>query len=568
MSEQIDYEGRLPRQPSEGALDWCIRTKFKTEYAIYRDTYYRDPLTGMRENAVSVTCTACGGSWIAGKVRGADCGKGWAPFGFINGVMQIGPEDKLQCPRCGAELRAKHIGQISRAGIDDNVYFCEPWQLGSKFVMLSWRAERNIGKDARKEYRMWPYEAYVFEQRKTIRLTGYQKIMNTISYFGRWRQVKRCDDRWGKTLDENWFRKPEDLTGTTAENSALLQYLKAAGDEAQPVAYLRLWQKHRNVENLIIQGCGDMVAKAITRDTQGWGYCGGHSAKLDWIDWKQKRPSAMLGLNKDEFHFCVQKKWTQDDLAKYKLVRAWEPVKLPEDWRLIMQHAEYNLNKLRSEKGMLPSAVGGYVMELWRGNLSVMRCLRYLERQKQGIPLLMDYWRMATRAGIGLRDEHNRLPKNLKREHDRLDQLERIERSETEKRKKAAEIEKRRPKFEKAVKPLETWSWEDAGICIRPVHTEGELMDEGNALNHCVGGYGPTVARGDSCIFFIRHADRPDVSWYTLQVELATLREIQNHGKNNCQPTKEVQKFVNRWLEHVRQLPAAGKKRKKKETAA
>ena len=73
MSEQINYEERLPRQPSEGALDWCIQTKFKSEYAIYRDTYYRDPLTGMRENAVSVTCTACGDSWIAEKVRGADC---------------------------------------------------------------------------------------------------------------------------------------------------------------------------------------------------------------------------------------------------------------------------------------------------------------------------------------------------------------------------------------------------------------------------------------------------------------------------------------------------------------
>ena len=32
MSEQIDYEERLPRQPSEGALDWCIQTKFKSEY--------------------------------------------------------------------------------------------------------------------------------------------------------------------------------------------------------------------------------------------------------------------------------------------------------------------------------------------------------------------------------------------------------------------------------------------------------------------------------------------------------------------------------------------------------
>lgn len=113
MSEQINYEELLPRQPSAGALDWCIKTKFQSEYAIYRDTYYRDPLTGMKENAVSVACTACGGSWIAEKVKGAVCGRGYAPFGFVNGIMQIGPEDKLQCQQCGAALRAKHIGQCA-----------------------------------------------------------------------------------------------------------------------------------------------------------------------------------------------------------------------------------------------------------------------------------------------------------------------------------------------------------------------------------------------------------------------------------------------------------------------
>lgn len=567
MSEQIDYEERLPRQPSEGALDWCIQTKFKSEYAIYRDTYYSDPLTGMRENAVSVTCTACGGSWIAEKVRGADCGKGWAPFGFVEGIMQIGPEDKFRCPKCGAELRAKHIGQLSRGGIDDNVYFCEPWQLGSKFALLSWRAERNIGKDARKEYRMWPYEAYVFEQRKAVRLTGYQKCLSTIHFFDRWRQVKRCDDRWGVTEPGDWFRKPKDLAGTTIENSALRQYLKAAGDEARPVAYLRLWQKHRNIENLIVQGCGGMVAKAITWDTQSWASCGGHSAKLEWVDWKQKRPARMLGLNKREFAFCVREKWTQDDLAKYKMVRAFEPVRLPEDWDLLKKLQTYGLNKLCSEKVLLSDAAGGKSMQLWRGRLTVMRCLRYLERQKSGIATLLDYWNMARRAGLDLRDEHVQLPKSLKREHDRLVEAERIARNEEEKRRKQAEIEKRRPAFEKAVAPLEAWAWEDGGICIRPVHTEEELIDEGSALHHCAGTYGATVARGDSCIFFIRRADAPDIPWFTLQVELKTLNALQNHGLRNCQPTKEVREFVSRWLEHVRQLKAAGKKNKKEAAA-
>ena len=99
------------------------------------------------------------------------------------------------------------------------------------------------------------------------------------------------------------------------------------------------------------------------------------------------------------------------------------------------------------------------------------------------------------------------------------------------------------------------------------MRTEEELVDEGAALCHCVGTYGETVARGDSCIFFIRRADAPDKAWYTLQVELKTVKEIQNHGLRNCAPTKEVQEFVDRWLEHVRQLKVAGKKHKKEAAA-
>ena len=174
---------------------------------------------------------------------------------------------------------------------------------------------------------------------------------------------------------------------------------------------------------------------------------------------------------------------------------------------------------------------------------------------------------MYKRQGLDLRDEHDQIPKSLKREHDRLVEAERIARNEEEKRRKQAEIEKRRPAFEKAVAPLEAWAWEDAGICIRPVRTEEELADEGSALQHCVGTYGATVARGDSCIFFIRRADAPDKPWFTLQVELKTVKELQNHGLRNCAPTKEVQEFVNRWLEHVRQLKVAGKKHKKEAAA-
>lgn len=138
----------------------------------------------------------------------------------------------------------------------------------------------------------------------------------------------------------------------------------------------------------------------------------------------------MLGLNKQEFSVCVQERWTQDDLARYKMVRAYEPVKLTEDWRLIKKQTIYSLEKLCRETGLFPSVVGGHIEKAWRGNLSIMRCLRYLERQKSDVVTMMDYWRMAKRAGLDIWDEHVKLPKNLKREHDRLMEAERIAKNE------------------------------------------------------------------------------------------------------------------------------------------
>ena len=65
----------------------------------------------------------------------------------------------------------------------------------------------------------------------------------------------------------------------------------------------------------------------------------------------------------------------------------------------------------------------------------------------------------------------------------------------------------------------------------------------------------------------VTRADAPDKPWFTLQVELKTVKELQNHGLRNCAPTKEVQEFVGRWLEHIRRMKRAGAKTKKEAAA-
>lgn len=532
MAETTDYAELLPKQPPEGAMLWCRQTMLPKEYGIYKDA-------GGKHDMVQVTCTRCGHSWRTPKIKSeGDCII--SRFGFLDREAGIvGNGEKARCPHCGWEIIARYTGDISACGVDENDFFMSHTRIGGNFALLGWRVERNIGKDAVSTWRIWPYEAYVFERRKTIRLNAYTKCMAVVSCTDRWVQRKKYKDAWRETKANKWYRRPKaaDIAGTTAENSALIQYLEAAGEGAEPVSYLHLWQKHRNVENLVVQGCGELVAAEIREDISSWNYNG--VAKLPWIDWKQRKPSAMLGLNKSEFAQCAKERWTKDQLEAYKMVRAVEPVDLLRDMPLIKAQKPWYLEKLISR----------------RGKLTVMRCLRYLQRQNERAEMLLDYWTMAQRAGLNMDDDHVRLPKRLRHEHNRLMQDARI-------KEKAAEIEKRRPQFEAAVAKVADWRWEHDGICIRPARTEVELIKEGTNLNHCVGGYGPTVAKGESCIFFIRRTKAPDESWYTLQVDIAGIRELQNHGKDNRAPTEEVRDFVRKWLEHVRQLEAGRRKRK------
>jgi hypothetical protein len=58
-----------------------------------------------------------------------------------------------------------------------------------------------------------------------------------------------------------------------------------------------------------------------------------------------------------------------------------------------------------------------------------------------------------------------------------------------------------------------------------------EVVAEGNALHHCVGGYVGKVVNGTSNIIFIRHRDNK--SWFTLEVDPKTLEFRQCYGAHN-----------------------------------
>lgn len=114
---------------------------------------------------------------------------------------------------------------------------------------------------------------------------------------------------------------------------------------------------------------------------------------------------------------------------------------------------------------------------------------------------------------------------------------------------KAAEIEEQKKTFEKLQKDrVEKYEYEDDEFCIRMPKKPGDLIAEGAALHHCVGGYERSHAMGETDIIFLRRKASEDEHFYT--IEIRDNKVIQIHGKNNkwLGNDPEAIPFVYEWL--------------------
>ncbi|MDN0033090.1 PcfJ domain-containing protein [Oscillibacter valericigenes] len=562
--EEIDYAPLLPKEPTKGLVDWLVNKKklLNKELLVYKMDTVIDPLTDMRERMVKLTCTACRESVYAEKCE-AEARYG-ANFGFVHPETneRIKTREHCLCPVCGAPVEARHISAVTLNLTCIEVYPMSVHKLGDKLALCGWCVRKWFDKDGGSGITVWPYEAYVFEEKRTVRLTGYLKCMSTIRLFGYWEQRKKYTDIWGiSDLVYPWKRSL--LRGTVVENSKLDLYWKEKN--ARPVSYLRVWQKHPNIENLVMQGAGALVAEMIDDDMRNREYCYPQHQGVPelGINWKENRPAQMLGLTKEEFKRCVAEKWDELALIYYRESR---------DRGVVLDRE--NLQLIRDFVGIINCQT------LLNGKQEPLRVARYLRKQKEkdkrcDFHILNDYWRMAVMRDYDLADQSVRYPAHLIRVHDRVTEELRLEREERERmqrvayeKKKAEEKKKRKKNFAKRFAQLDHYSWEKGGILIRPAKDEDDLIREGKMLHHCVSSYAQGVADGKTAIFFIRHTKKPEEPWFTLELDEKSMKVLQNRGSHNSARTKAVATFEAEWLEHIREIARQCKKQKKRGEAA
>ncbi len=535
------YEEMLSRvKPDPNMFPWLREQGyFAKEALLYEKTYLKEPITGEKRVACKCTCTGCKNVFYEGYVLGGACSRGYgAPYGVMIGSEILISGQNTKCPLCGNKVELTYHGRIPTEGMRIEAETVQELRVIEGLpVLLKWQCIKRAYRDGEitKEARL--AMAYIFEEKKCVRVTAEGYYMGWYYIRGGLHETKRCVDDFG-CITHMMPVRPGLLNGTSLENSKFEEYLQCGGS-LYPVSYLRLYQRRPKVETLLTSGAGELLTEMIKTEWMSYaGYsnqCCQRIPKLIDVDWKAERPSSMLGLNRGELRRAIREEWSVENWKTYKTIRD----------RMGQRVSIADLKELSLS----------VVDQITTMRLPVLRTSRYLRKQGKNVRYLKDYLDMAQKLGYDIKDPAVIYPKNLEVAHDRVMMLQ-----------KEKEQEGLRQGFRDRKEYLSPLCWECEGILIRPVEDQKELIAEGKTLNHCVGTYAKRHAAGECSILLIRKAEEPDRPWYTLNFNVSTGTVTENRGSRNCARTPEVAAFESAWLKakekEIRKLQRAAKKGK------
>lgn len=275
--------------------------------------------------------------------------------------------------------------------------------------------------------------------------------------------------------------------------------------------YMKLYCKHPNVEYLVKSGYWPLIGETVT------GYWGGRKILTTdpHINWKSNNLLKMLGLNRAEFKLLKGSEGIYSDYVRW---REKYPKYKPDELLSLAKVFGWEFgtcSRFTEITGIRPPRLAGY--------------LKYHQIRTHDYSDYLDQCRILK---YNLHDTAICMPRNFHTMHARLSAIIKYKQDEASRKQFADNINDR--------KRLE---YSRGDLFIRQPESMDEIDAEGAALNHCVGGYAERHAKGVLHILFIRRADKPDVPYYTMELDIhGNIRQVR--GRKNCEMTDEVRAFV------------------------
>lgn len=545
------------------------------QQTMYPEDWERRARTAKRRWGARCTCSSCGEDFIAGYARGkgdrgivlqiGDDGQVYTGYSEVSdGGTEYLEGDAVQCPFCWYTGILTHRSEL-RYGRTYQSLQAEVVNVDDYTVVMYWLVSRYLTDAGPESLNILPHDALLVDMEGKLRRFRAERYGPEVTQVV-WTPCTYSRDPMQKTYyswEAEMHRKiggwtcsygPE-LDGHTGEKTALDKYIGAGG--CWPGAYLHVWQKHPQVENLMRQGFAEAVTLTIDNRLDRIAYrsdlC--DAPPISWVDWNEVKPNRMLHMSKAAFREISKMGW--GDLA----AKCWDKYRhvLPDADALEFDACCKKI-KYDSVSQLLDMVQAG-----WE-DLHPLRVMRYLEKQgmlEDGAQHLIDYRKMLRDTGTP-ETEETLWPKDLIAAHERLVQAW-----------AACHKTEYHTGFTSAYIMYKSLEWTDGELCIVLPHKGQDLVDEGNTLRHCVGGYSKAHCSGKP-IFFVRHYRRPERSYYTLQINMTgeSPKEIQLHGYGNERHgdnkqyrhniPRKVREFCDRWEREILQ-PWFAKQRTPKE---
>ncbi|EAC3539362.1 hypothetical protein CBA12_15395 [Listeria monocytogenes] len=176
--------------------------------------------------------------------------------------------------------------------------------------------------------------------------------------------------------------------------------------------------------------------------------------------------------------------------------------------------------------------------------INLRKFINYLKEQKFSFDYYLDYIYMLQELETPLISDLIIFPKDIRKAHDDLvsviGKLEReLEEKEYEKRQKSLQ------KYEQEI---------DEFMFLVPKDLQ-EIVNEGNALHHCVGGkhYLDNHTKGNTNIIFIRQKEKVEKPYFTLEYKNQHVAQVQGKYNRETVPN-DLQKAINKWEDKIKRI--------------
>lgn len=439
-----------------------------------------------------------------------------------------------KCPDCRKTVTFKARGRAKKVWDFETVQVLQKINGGSELVLRIFKV-RNV---------LWNYREPVFtvweNARVFVQCVGQSNMKTEPYYYSYNRGILTKWQKGERPRGSLYYLSFEcivsghlycrNLDGvlerTPWQYSQLERFYKKDREPLEVIPYLYAYLSYPAIEYLVKLGLTNLAVQIVYR----------HEVRS--INTNGKNLREALGVGPEDLPVLQKLNADAAQLELYKLLKAQgiQPGETLLRW--------YQDSRCRDKDNLLfplryvtPHKLMGYIdgqFEKLKANKTDSGYRRF-ENPGSVLSEYSDYLSLGRRLGYDLKNSFVLFPRSLKAAHDWASASYKHNKTEILNKTIAAAYELLTHQY----------GFAHNGYVMLAPKTADEIVTEGHALHHCVGGFIESVVKQERIILFLRREDSVDSPFYT--VELRDGKITQSRGMQNGNPTPEVQMFLNVW---------------------